>query len=64
MSGPKKVTFAPGELIGSFGVPVDSSDTTEIWTRITARYGVTRLDAASERLTAVLAAIAQRRRLQ
>jgi hypothetical protein len=44
--------------------PLDSSDTTEIWARITELYGIPRSDVSSERLIAVLAAIQQKRRLQ
>jgi hypothetical protein len=44
--------------------PLDSSDTTEIWARITELYGVARSDVSSERLIAILAAIQQKRRLQ
>jgi hypothetical protein len=44
--------------------PLDSSDTTEIWVRITELYGIARSDVPSERLIAILAAIQQKRRLQ
>jgi acyl carrier protein len=44
--------------------PLDSSDTTEIWARISELYGIARSDVSSERLIAVLAAIQQKRRLQ
>ena len=43
---------------------LDSSDTTEIWARISELYGIARSDVSSERLIAVLAAIQQKRRLQ
>jgi acyl carrier protein len=44
--------------------PLDSSDTSEIWVRISERYGIARSDVTSERLVAVLAAIQQKRHLQ
>jgi acyl carrier protein len=44
--------------------PLDSSDTTEIWARITELYGIAHSDASSERLIAILAAIQQKQRLQ
>ena len=44
--------------------PFDSSDTSEIWARITELYGIARWDVSSERLIAILAAIQQKRRLQ
>jgi acyl carrier protein len=44
--------------------PLDSSDTTEIWARISELYGIARSDVSSERLIAVLAPIQQKRRLQ
>jgi acyl carrier protein len=44
--------------------PLDSSDTTEIWARITELYGIARSDLSSERLIAILAGIQQKRRLQ
>jgi acyl carrier protein len=44
--------------------PLDSSDTTEIWARITELYGIARSEVSSERLTAILAVIHQKRRLQ
>jgi hypothetical protein len=44
--------------------PLDSSDTTEIWARITELYGIARSDVSSERLVGILAAIQQKRRPQ
>ena len=44
--------------------PLASSDTSEIWVRISKRYGIGRSDVTSERLVAVLAAIQQKRHLQ
>lgn len=44
--------------------PLDSSDTTEIWTRISELYGIAPADVSSERLVAILATIRQKRHLQ
>jgi hypothetical protein len=44
--------------------PMDESDTTEIWHRIEAAYGITLAEAESGRLAVIFEAIANRRRVQ
>ena len=44
--------------------PLDSSDTTEIWGRLTELYGIASSDVGSERLVAIFTAIQQKRCLQ